>query len=273
MTVPNPMTREELLEAAGPDAFGMLDEYETALFTRSLHHAPASVQNEILQLQAELVSDESLLPGELPDPSLRERVLGAVAQAVEIEAPQLEPLATIGRGSRAQGGAGEMRLHFAGSAPLWRAAAFVLCAGVIVMAYFWADAQRHANRIAELAIVRVTSDQLREKIGPDFLDFVGSPNVSTKVLRPEGDFPGFAVLYINEKTDSAFLIGIGLPDAGEALYTLRVHQGDGTVKPMKQFASSGSIHGLRLDNIPAATLSAGTWDITNSSGRVVLRSA
>ena len=43
MSVPNPMTREELLELSALDALGLLEEYEAALFTRSFHHAPAAV--------------------------------------------------------------------------------------------------------------------------------------------------------------------------------------------------------------------------------------
>ncbi len=52
MTSPAPMSREELLELAALDALGLLDEYEAALYTRSFHHAPAAVQDEIKDLQA-----------------------------------------------------------------------------------------------------------------------------------------------------------------------------------------------------------------------------
>ncbi len=47
MTSPEPMTRKELLELAALDVLGLLDEYEAAYYTRSFHHAPASVQDEI----------------------------------------------------------------------------------------------------------------------------------------------------------------------------------------------------------------------------------
>ena len=81
MTSPEPMTRQELLELAALDALGLLDRYEAALYTRSFHYASAPVQDEIVRLQAEIVSDESLLPEEEPDDSLRERVLRKVAEA------------------------------------------------------------------------------------------------------------------------------------------------------------------------------------------------
>ena len=82
MTSPEPMTRQELLELAALDALGLLDRYEAALYTRSFHHASAPVQDEIVRLQAEIASDESLLPLDKPEGSLRERVLRKVAEAI-----------------------------------------------------------------------------------------------------------------------------------------------------------------------------------------------
>ena len=100
MTSPEPMTRQELLELAALDALGLLDRYEAALYTRSFHHASAPVQDEIVRLQAEIASDETLLPVDEPDGSLRERVLRKVAEAIEAEASEFAPLATIGRRRR-----------------------------------------------------------------------------------------------------------------------------------------------------------------------------
>src|SRR5262245_38253520 len=100
MSSPNPMTREELLESAALDAFGLLDEYETALFTRSFHHAPAAAQDEIIAMQADLVSDERLLPQRNTEQALGGRGLDAVALAIEQDSAHLDLLATIGRPRR-----------------------------------------------------------------------------------------------------------------------------------------------------------------------------
>ena len=78
MTSPNPLTREDLLELAALDALDLLDEFDSAHYTRSFHDAPARVQDEIKQRQAELAADTTLLPEEGPTPSLRPRVLDAV---------------------------------------------------------------------------------------------------------------------------------------------------------------------------------------------------
>ncbi|MHC4447842.1 MAG: hypothetical protein ACYSXF_08695, partial [Planctomycetota bacterium] len=92
MTSPNPLTREDLLELAALDALGLLDEFDTAHYTRSFHDAPAAVQDEIKQRQAELAADTTLLPEEGPTPSLRQRVLDVVGEAVEQKDQELAPL-------------------------------------------------------------------------------------------------------------------------------------------------------------------------------------
>src|SRR5687767_1421534 len=158
MSSSNPMTREELLENAALDAFGLLDEYEAALYTRSLHHAPAAVQDEILQLQAQLVSDETFLNNtEIPDPKLRNRVLDAVAIAIEQETSSLEPLATIGRGRMAPIEV-EPKPSVSHTGYYWRAASFVLLASIIVVLYFMSDLMDKYNQLAVIALQNNTGE-------------------------------------------------------------------------------------------------------------------
>ena len=69
MTTPTPMTHEELLELAALDALGLLDEYESALFTRSYHHAAVAVGPEAA---AALLERELNLGSSMPiDPIVR----------------------------------------------------------------------------------------------------------------------------------------------------------------------------------------------------------
>ena len=171
MTSPNPLTRQDLLELAALDALGLLDEFDSAHYTRSFHDAPTTVQDEIKLRQAELASDRTLLPEEGPPPSLRQRVLDGVAEAVEQNDQELAPLAQIGQRYRATvvssaEGFGQT------SAPFWRAAVFVLAAAVVVLAYFAADAYRQGNLIAVAALTGNTTEQLEKMIGPTFKDFL-----------------------------------------------------------------------------------------------------
>ena len=136
MTSSEPMTQRELLELAALDALGLLDEFEAAYYTRSYHDAPATIQDEIKRIQAELAADPRLLPGDEPDPGLRERVLKAVAQAIEREESRLAPLATIGR-RRAGELRREGRFRLQASGQFWRAACFVLAGVAVVFSLFW----------------------------------------------------------------------------------------------------------------------------------------
>lgn len=123
MTSFDPMTREELLELAPLDALGHLDDFEAALFDRSFHHAPASVQAEIIALQADVAAEIARVVPEQPRALLKSKVLLRVAEEVEETAEQLKPLAQIGIGAGVGVGSG---LPAAASSPAlgdarWRA--------------------------------------------------------------------------------------------------------------------------------------------------------
>ncbi len=117
MTSPDPMSREELLELAPLDAFGFLDEVESAHFNRAFHHAPASVQAEVRALQAQLAEQANFLSDEDPRPILRQKVLVRVAEEIEEATERLKPLATIGATLVSAAAAGSSSIVSAG-APL-----------------------------------------------------------------------------------------------------------------------------------------------------------
>jgi hypothetical protein len=277
MTTKKLMTREELLETAALDAFGLLDEYDSDRYTQWFSDAPPAVQVEVRRLQAELSVDPSLITVDAEPPfALRERVLAAVAAAIEREEAQLAPLATIGRGRHGDMELMPQRGRLAASGMFWRAAAFVLAAGCILLAYAWSAAVRQGNEIAMLALGRQTESQLQAMIGPDFTDFVKS-NGRALALRPvQNDFPGQATLYFDETKEGpvAFLVGLrlpALPDNGE--YTLRVKTAaDAQPQDVGRFASNGAAAGVRLAGLTVAMLATtASWEVVNSSGEVVLK--
>ncbi len=272
MTSPEPMTRQELLELAALDALGLLDRYEAALYTRSFHYASAPVQDEIVRLQAEIVSDESLLPEEEPDGSLRERVLRKVAEAIEREASEFAPLATIGRRRRHGPGESDGRLAFGASGQFWRAAAFVMAGAVVVLAYFSTEANRSSNEIARLALTSDT-EQLAVVLGPMGRDFVLGD--SEKIaLRPANGGKVVGAVYVNETTKLAFVFFDGLPRTTGDDYTLHVVLEDGTTEKLQAFRSSGTFSGFRVANLSASLLaSIARWEITDLAGAVILTSA
>jgi len=275
MESPTPMAHEELLELAALDAFGLLDEYEAALFTRSFHKASAAVQQQIVELQAELASDESLLPGEEPDPSLRERVLKAVARAVESEAADLAPLASIGRTPRlAEPGAPQPR-HSRVSTHFWRAAVFALAASLLVVGYFFHEAYSHNNELTRTAISENTRDQLEDLIGPTFKEFLNDPNAQRIELTTAApnEFQGTAVLYIKENERQAFLLGISMPQDAQQPYALVATDANGDSQTLRTFNTTGSIVGIRVDDLPDNALAGARWSVTDGKGNVILRGA
>lgn len=277
MTSLTAMTGQELLELAALDAFGLLDSFETERYTRSFHHAPAAVQDEIIRVQAELAGDARLLSPEEPDSSLRQRVLAAVAEAMERENSQFAPLATIGR--RGRGAEGRMAL--AGAGQFWRAAAFALAAMVAVVVYIWFQTDQSRQLTFDLASDRLTLAELKAMVGnKDFELFLKNPNKVVKALRPvatdSAEFQGTATAFINAKSDEALVFCIGIPELGEpgvsaTPYTLTMRFTDGTSKSLS-FDSNGGVSAVRIEGISGAKLVAAHWEISGPHG-VVLSSA
>jgi hypothetical protein len=232
------MTQRELLELAALDALGLLDEFEAAYYTRSFHDAPATVQDEIKRVQAELAADQRMLPGDEPDPGLRERVLRAVAQAIERDESRLAPLATIGR-RRAGEPRHEGRFHLRASGQFWRAACFVVAGVAVVFALFWVQAQNYVNALSEIAYI---DDKIR------------------------------GVVCINERTSLAFLVTDGLAQAGGDAYTLSVEEDNGA-RWLRRFGSTGGAQGFSLGHVHVAALATAQWKILDAAGTVILSSA
>ncbi len=271
MTTPKSMSIEELMELAALDAFGLLDEYETDLYSRSFHHAPASVQDEIVRIQAELVANESLLPNETPDAGLRARVLEAVARAIEEEdTTTLAPLASIGGRLSYIPVAPRPRLALSGQ--FWRAAALLLASTTLVMTFFWAEARSEGSRIAMLALDQNMILQLEKEIGPTFREFLGNPSCERRVFRNKTPRThAIGTLFVDRKAQSAFLLLLDMPIIGsDDKYTLRAKLEDGTYEDVRTFSGTSRNHGLRIDRLSFALLAVVSWKITDSSGVTLL---
>jgi hypothetical protein len=273
MTLSESMTLRELLELAALDALGLLDEFEAALYTRSLLDAPATVQDEIKRLQAEVASDERLLPGEEPDPALRERVLKAVADAIEHDDNRLAPLATIGR---RRGREARDRIHhrLRASGQFWRAACFVLAGIAVVFALFWVQTQRYVVTLTEIAKTRLVEKDF-DLMGPTAHEILMDPSTGHKVLTlTEAGTNGAGLFLFNERTRCAVLITDGLPQGGSSAYTVSVRTGaGGEFKELKRFGSTGGLQGFDLGQVAVASLATVTITVTDSVGTVILTSA
>ena len=180
MTSVEPMTPRELLELASLDALALLDKVEEDIYTRSFHAAPATVQDEVLRLQAEIANDLSLLPGDEPDPQLREKVLKAVAEAVERNDSTLAPLARIGWPRPAARHDTGARFNLGGTGQFWRAATFVLAGVSLIMAYFMAMGRQASDDVAAAALWGNTAE-LERLLTPPAKQFLLDGSTKTRL--------------------------------------------------------------------------------------------
>lgn len=274
MSEANYMNREELLKLAALDVFGLLEPFEAELFNRSYHNAPASVQDEVATLQAELAADPIFLSDEKPAASLRERVLERVARAVEEEAAKLAPLATIGRGRYTTLVDPAAIRGLSRSAMIWRAASFVLAACLVLAIGLFLNATREGNEIAQLALQGNSREKLRELIGPDLEYFLANATSRT-MLRPVGATDAFGEIWMNERTGQAFALGLDMP---KGQYTLQARTADGRALALKEFQSDGAFASARVDDVDllalgVTTMSALTWEVIDRAGNLVLSTA
>jgi hypothetical protein len=274
------MSRDELLELAALDAFGLLDEYESALYTRSFHHAPAAVQDEIKRLQAEFAGDESMLPDVANDAALRRRVLEAVAKAIESESAELAPLAMIGR-TRRDPSEAVARIGLGTTAQFWRAASFVLGSLLVASLIFGGRLYEDLKGLSEEVVKRDTLDEAKARIGGEyFSDYVNNPRCTPLVMHvPEGGEPAIAVgwVYVKEEetedgtTFSLFLRTEDL--APETSYTLTALDGRDQKLEMAFDTGVSRFSGERLTGLAASVANVAaalTWKVTDAAGNVVL---
>ena len=264
------MTREELLELAALDAFGLLDEYEAALYTRSFHHAPAAVQDEVKQRQASFAADPAFLPEVEPESELRRRVLGAVARAVESESGELAPLALIGRTHTGRGATLHRSSNGAAS-HFWRAAALVLAAGNIVFAYFGIQFHRDFVAMTTTLLQDHTQTAIETEIGGEFYpDYVNSPFCEEVLLTSPNGAKMTAWVYVKEHQDrpghSLFVVARGMPHLKG--YRLEGRLGDAAPLVVEFLSGTSGIATARIDvgNVPSefyASFAQVSWKIVD----------
>ena len=272
MTSVEPMTPRELLELASLDALGLLDTVEEAVFTRSFHDAPATVQDEVLRRQAEIANDLSLLPGDEPDANLRERVLKAVADAVEREEATLAPLARIGRRKRTADRESGNRFGLTGSGQFWRAASFVLAGVSLIMVYFMAVGAQSSR---ELYIAAINDDikKLEVLLDPLPSQFLVDGSHKISLTGVAGTVPYNASLYINDTTGEILILH-DLPRVENLEYVLQVVSEDGVTEQLLAFDSHGSFGGHTLKDVSLDLIAAAvSWQIARLDGIVILTSS
>ncbi len=286
MNSPELLRREELIEQASLDALGLLDAFEAAHYAKSFHAAPASVQEEIRQLQAEIATDASLLSDEEPPAGLRGRVMGAVMDSIEHETRELQPIATIGSRARRVAAAGatatatdiagvvrdeRMNIQYRSmqrSVAVWRAASVALAASLLG-SFLWLNVITHeAMSIAQLAQGQATQAQLIEMLGSDYATFSGNKTMKIRSLAALAGQAGAAILYCDPKNGDGYLVGFGLAEVGT--YTIRSIADDGTSVVLGQMIGGARVTATRLARIDSTRLAHSRIEVVDDKGRPIL---
>jgi hypothetical protein len=284
--------REELLELADCEVVGALDSASAARLEGLFRDSPPSLRQEVIDRQARLAADAFLLPALEPDASLRHRVLDAVQaeiQAVEESDRRSDsPLASIGshlnRGRWTIGGTSVEDPLLAAAGPsvstyawrrasrIWRATAIVLAGALMAAVVFNIATTRQATRISELALQRVVSDQLLEYIGPDLATFLDQRCIVRGLAGVSMRDNGSASVVLTPDRSSLMVIWIDLPVAQE--FTLRaVSPEGGAGTDVGVFFTVGPLGGAKIALAPEAVITDAEWEIVDSRGAVIFRSA
>lgn len=234
------MNHENLFEMSTLDALGLLDADERRAFEEAFEAAPPALKDEIRREQRRLTDLEQTLPDVTPPPSLRDRVLMAVREAMSAMAP-----AAAG-GVIARIGSNEWSLRRSVS-PLWRAACigFATATVVLIAVGFYMrdtfDAALQDFRDRDLTQMMV------QDLGRDFADRLLSPASLKVSFQPASeDIRARAAILIDPESRTAYLVTSDLPEV-EGEYTLVIVNDSGEIqRPITTFASSGKLSGTPI---------------------------
>lgn len=289
MSLPEHVSREEILELARLEALGVLDEVDCERLNRLFHNATPGLQAEVRAVQASLCADETLYAAEEPDTRLGAKVLTRVQDEITAEQAALAPVASIGPRRTTAGSNGTdpeqaieiVRLRavcesvkgdvsrWNRAATMWRAASIVLAALLVVSLYYHFAMSSSAMRIGQLALEANGRDELMRELGPLYRDFADGGSMVRGLTATQRGFSGSATVYVNRGLGQSLVVAFGLPQ--EIRFKVRIVGDDGRATEVGTFVASSSTTMLRVDR--ADLLQAfGRWEIVDPSGNVVLAS-
>lgn len=266
MTHKRLMNREELLKLAALDVYGLLDEFEAEEFNHSFHEASATVQDEIVALQATIAADTSLLMQEEPSDELRDKVLARVQDAIERETEHLAPIPIYARRKARIASQRDMHKRLERSARWWRAAAFVMAASLVILVVQLFHSLQYGEDMYLIAMNQELQE-LAEELLPDYNSFINNPNVVVVNLRVDGDSRKHAAqLLVNTVTKEVLVLAMGFEPTADERYQLVIRNQDTNENytQVGEFSSNGTLACTTFDLGNDADLSnvfAINWEI------------
>jgi len=263
MTTYEKPDKKQLLELAVLDAHGLLEPLESDLFNGAFLDAPVALQEEIQNIQEELALDTSLLPDDVPDASLRRRILEAVAKAADDEANRLAPLALIG----ARAGASRHYQQSIGTSA-WRAVAMVLFGVSVVLAAFAMNAVDRANDITKYALNADVENTLADLIGTEFGEFIRNPSAPAVGLERTNDDPtGYIRVAINERTGAGYIFAIDLKNGEE--FIIQGTTPDGEVIELARITAGNTPVVAQTFSVDIAIAGSLSYRAVDTTGKII----
>jgi hypothetical protein len=265
------LRRDELIEQAALEALGLLDEQEAAAFERAFEAAPESVQEQIRRIQAETVTGVAAMSDEEPAPALRGKVLSAVADAIEDEARELQPIASIGVRSRRGQVATAVReergaLRHRGmerQLMVWRAASIALAASLLTTLVLSGVYRITNGSLQQLVDNGASMRQIEAELGTDYGRLLGGSPVIVS-LQPQ--VPNVSGQFLLNETRGAVLL-FGL--RSNASYTLKLRDDSGERLSVNLTAGPW-VTAARIDGLSREALAGCTFELLDDRGTRVL---
>lgn len=271
------LRREELIELAALEALGLLDENESAAFERGFDAAPQSVQEQIRRIQAETATDVATLAGEEPPAALRGKVLAAVSDAIDDEARELQPIASIGVGARraSRGVTTAMRderhaMRIASAERrllVWRAASIALAASLLTTLFWSGMYRREYGSLQQLLDNGTSLRQLETELGTDFAAAVRQGSMVRPLQSNASIAPNVSGQVFLEET-GGYLLVFGL--RGNASYTVRLRDGSGNVTEVARVTGGAWVTGAKITGLDRTSVAGKSIELLDDRGGVVL---
>ncbi len=256
------MTLQQLIEAAHLDALGLLDQDEQRAFEQAFARAPAAVRDQVRAEQARWATTLPNLSDAQPPADLRDRVLVAVGEAMEVSRfnpaqadHDSEVIATLGV---ARGGASGGR-EVARVSPAWRAAALGFATAAAVLFAAFVSMSRQAEQLGQRLQNDVALGALAEGLGAKSFDqTVFAASTRRHVMTPTGSVSAaphtpLATLYTYPERGEGRIYAKNLTiSARESCRVLLVDERDSPIEELAEFSLTGQVstHAFKLRAAP-----------------------
>ena len=255
------MPLHELAELAVLDAYGVLPDADLLRFEQAFLATSPEVQSELRRIQANIATDERLLPTCEPPKELRDKVLGRIRAAMDLsQASEIDTDVTRFRHPAVQ--AAEQNPNFLSSVWTWRMAALLLLGVVLTLVATNTSNQRHFEQLSLEAMRLQATHEFEVAMGDQyqpFMELMRRPDVEHAYLSADGGH-GFVRLSIDETSGRVFVMAMDLVG----------HEGPCRLEVSSEAGELLSATDLRTDRyIDAATLTVDPTVLANATVRLV----